>query len=52
MGYPSNTRCHPTPFALDFIPSTDDNSNMEDEAKALLMETECKLALPHVKSFF
>jgi hypothetical protein len=35
---PNNTRRHPTPFALDFTPSADDNSTTEKETKALSME--------------
>ncbi len=37
-GCPNNTRCHPTPFALDFTPSADDNSTTEEEARTLSME--------------
>jgi hypothetical protein len=37
-GCPNNTRRHPTPFALDFAPSADDNSTTEEEARTLSME--------------
>jgi hypothetical protein len=37
-GCPNNTRCHRTPFALDFTPSADDNFTTEEETKTLSME--------------